>query len=167
MKYDINIPRLLEEPTIIKIGDTSYVKVCFYEKRNTKYYDVILNIDNKETFLGRFVKEFYKIKIKQKDGRILIYNDRINASKKSYEIIKVLGLYDILDDVFYSCTEEEALNLFDNKLETNFLENKNNLIVRSDVEKRKRFNESEEPVEKIEPVTSLEKQKIKIIKYDK
>ena len=167
MKYDINIPKLLEEPTIIEIGDASSIKVFYYEKRNTKYYDVILDANGKETFLGRYVREYNKVKAKYKDGRILIYNDIINASKREFEITKILALYDILDDVFYSCTEEEALNLFDNQLETNFLENKDNLIVRSDIEKRKRFNDSEEPVKKIECTLPDEKKKLKIIKYNK
>ena len=55
------------------------------------------------------------------------------------QITDVHTLYDIADDVCYSMNESELLNLFDSELDSSYLKNTNKLIVRSDVEKRRRL----------------------------
>ena len=49
------------------------------------------------------------------------YCDNVVNVNGQVEIIKVLSLYDILDDTFYSCTEKEALELFDKDVESKYL----------------------------------------------
>ena len=123
----------------IKINEKSFINIKLNEKRNNKFFDVIFNLNGKEIFLGRFAKDFNIINAKYKDGKILIYYENFNQNKHCMTINKVLSLYDILDDTFYSCTEIEALNIFDSSIDSSYLKQPENLIHRSDVEKSKRL----------------------------
>lgn len=136
---NINVPKQIGNPEVLEIGENIYVSTTLYEKRGNRFYDVSFINKDKEFFIGRFDKEDSSIKIDYKDGKILIYLDSFNRECEKMVITKVLSLYDILDDVTYACTEEEALKLFDSNMDANYLKNKNNIIVRSDVEKRNRL----------------------------
>ena len=139
MNNDINIPKLLYPIEVMNIGDNIKLEIGLYEKRKNKFYDVILRINNSEFFLGRFNKTYNTVKAKYNDGKILIYTPEFNDNTKSMQIIEVLSLYEILDDTFYSCTQEEALNIFDNSIDSSYLKNKNKPIYRMDIEKNKRL----------------------------
>lgn len=127
-------------PDIYQINKTSYVGVQLREKRGNKFFDVLLINNDKEIFLARIRKELYNLKILVNNNKILIYSDEFDSINKKMQIIKVYSLYDIEDDIFYSCKEIEALNIFDDTIDNNYLINKNNNIARSDIEKKKRLN---------------------------
>ena len=134
-----NEPKLLGPIETIKISENLTIKKGLYEKRGNAFYDISIVLLDKEIFIGRFPKDFNDIKIKYKDGKILVYYDELNEEYEKKIIIKVFSLYDIIDDVFYSCTEEEALTKFDDNIDTSYLKNRNNYIYRSDIEKTKRL----------------------------
>lgn len=136
---NINVPKQIGSPEVLEIGENIYVSTTLYEKRGNRFYDVSFINKDKEFFIGRFDKEDSAIKIDYKDGKILIYLNSFNRECEKMVITKVLSLYDILDDTTYACTEEEALKLFDNNIDTKYLQNKDNLIIRRDVEKRNRL----------------------------
>lgn len=136
-ELNINIPRLLGPVDEIKIGESATIEKGLYEKRGNQFYDIKLKLQDKEIFLGRFNKTFDRINTKYKDGKILIFNEKfINDGMK---IVIVLSLYDIADDIFYSCTEEEAIQIFDPSIDCSNLKNKNRNILRTDIEKLKRI----------------------------
>lgn len=137
--FDINIPKQLDNSDILKISDKAYVSSTLYEKRGNKFYDVVFVNNEKEYFIGRFINKEQPIKIGYNNGKILIYLDSFNNEIKKMVITKVISLYDILNDITYACTEEEALNLFDESISTEHLKNKDSLIIRNDVEKRNRL----------------------------
>lgn len=123
----------------VKINENTNINITLNEKRNNKFFDVVLNLKNKEIFLGRFIKEFNKISAKYNEGKILIFCDEFDQKDRRMKISEVLSLYEVVDDTFYSCTEIEALNIFDNSLDTSFLKKPHNPIHRSDIEKNKRL----------------------------
>ena len=139
MNYDINKPKLVHSKDIIKISDKVSIEIGLYTKRGSSFYDVVLKNNSKEIFLGRFPKMYDTVKAKYNDGKILIFNDRFDEEAKTVKIIKVHSLYDILDDTFLSCTEEEAITMFDSTLDTSGLISSQNMIYRSDIEKVRRF----------------------------
>jgi len=121
------------------IGEEAKIVIKTYQKRNNVFQDVVLQLGNREIFLGRFPKDEKKLIVKYSDGKILLaYKSQINELE-GMKIIKVLSLYEILDDTFYSCTEKEALNIFDSSLDDSFLEEENSLMHRADIEKKKRL----------------------------
>ena len=131
--------KLLSLVETIKISENAFINVSLYQKRNSVFYDVVLNLNGKEIFLGRVPQSEKKLIVKYKDGKILLaYKSHINDDE-GMKIIKVLSLYEIVDDTFYSCTEKEALNIFDSSLDDSFLEEENSLIHRTDLEKKKRL----------------------------
>ena len=69
---DINTPKLLYPKDIIKIGENAQISIGTYEKRRDVFQDVILELNNKEIFLGRFNKDENQLIVKYKDGKILI-----------------------------------------------------------------------------------------------
>ncbi len=126
---------------IYKINDKNYIQVKLLEKRGNKYYDVIFVNGDKEKFLGRFAKGFDLLKVSYKDGKILVYYDEFFREEgiNQMKVKKVLSLYDILDDVFYACSEKEALTMFDKSLSTDKLISEDNKLIRVDTEKKKRI----------------------------
>lgn len=136
-ELNINIPRLLGPVDEIKIGENAVIEKGLYEKRGNKFYDIKIKLQDKEIFLGRFNKTFDRISVKYKDGKILICNEEFK--KDSMKIVDVLSLYDILDDTFYSCTEEEAIKIFNPNIDYSNLKNKKRNISRADIEKLKRI----------------------------
>ncbi len=136
---DINTPKLLYPKDIIKIGENAQINIGTYEKRRDVFQDVILELNNKEIFLGRFNKDENKLIVKYKDGKILIGYQEFKKETEDMRIIKVLSLYEMLDDTFISCTEKEALNMFDPNIDDSYLKNKDSLIHRADIEKKIRL----------------------------
>ena len=131
--------KLLSLVETIKISENAFINVSLYQKRNAVFYDVVLNLNGKEIFLGRVSQSEKKLIVKYKDGKILLaYKSHINDDE-GMKIIKVLSLYEIVDDTFYSCTEKEALNIFDSSLDDSFLKEENSLMHRADIEKKKRL----------------------------
>lgn len=135
MNYNINEPKLLYSKDIIKISDSAFIEVGLYEKRKDVFYNVTLKLGSEEIFIGKFPKIYDSLEVKYKDGKILVYTNKFDSKAKAMKIIKVYSLYEISDDIFYSCTEEEALNIFDKNIDSSYLKNKDNLIYRTDVEK--------------------------------
>ena len=136
---NINIPKLVQSKEIIEIGKNLTIEKGLYEKRGSRFYDIILKNNDKEIFFGRFLKENNDIYIDYTDGKILISQKKYDNENKIFNIIKVMSLYEIIDNTFYSCTEEEALQIFDSTIDTSNLINGNNSIVRTDVEKLRRL----------------------------
>ena len=131
--------KLLNIVETITIGENAFINISLYQKRNDVFYDVVFNLNGKEIFLGRVPQSEKKLIVKYKDGKILLaYKGHINEIE-GMKIIKVLSLYEILDDTFYSCTEKEALNIFDSSLDDSFLKEENSLMHRADIEKKKRL----------------------------
>jgi len=139
MDYDRNKEKLIYTVSKIKISEDAFIEIKEYEKRGTRFHDVIFKLKEKEIFLGRFIKIYNTVKANYKDGKILLYHEEYNEKNKEMNIIKVLSLYNILDDIFYSCSEVEALNIFDPLLDSSGLKTPDYLIYRSDLEKRKRL----------------------------
>lgn len=127
------------KPEIIRINDKNFISIYEYKKDLNILFDVIFNNDGKEIFIGRFIKEFNNIRAKYHNGKILVYETSFIKKIKENHITKVYALYDIVDDTFYSVTEEEALVLFDLNLCTKHLKNKDNSLIRTDLEKMKRL----------------------------
>ena len=136
---NINIPKLIGSKDILKIGNNLTVEKGLYEKRGNRFYDIVLKTNEEVIFLGRFNKEQNSIDIEYKDGKILICQRKFDNDNQVFKVIKVLSLYEILDQTFYSCTEREALNIFDPSIDTSNLINGDNSIVRTDVEKLRRI----------------------------
>lgn len=142
MLTDINIKKTMEPPEIYDISRNLSIKiqnVQVLDKIMYKYSDVILiNKElEKEAFIGRFIEPISKVKVSYNNGKILVYHDEYNSEIRCDVITCVLSLYDILDDFSYSCTEKEALNIFDDNLTTDYLQDKNSSIVKSDLERKK------------------------------
>lgn len=133
-----NEKKLIGTPNKININSTNYISIGEFQKRNSEFYEVIYNNNGKEIFLGRFVKEYEKLNVSYNNGKILIFMEN-RLKNNIFAITKVLALYEILDDTFYSVSEEEALKIFDPNLNSQFLKHKNNLIAREDLEKRQKL----------------------------
>jgi len=127
------------QPEIIKINDKNYISIYEYRKDLNILFDIIFNNNGKEIFIGRFIKELNNIRAKYNNGKILVYETSFIKNIKENHITKVYALYDIVDDTFYSVTEEEALVLFDLNLCTKHLKNKDKSLIRTDLEKMKRL----------------------------
>lgn len=127
--------RQLCPPEIIKISDNSYISLYTFKDRMNIVYYVTLNIKDEEKLLGKFIEDCDFTRVKYKDGKILIYSEVQDLDTSKFNIEKIHSLYDIADDTFYSCTEEEAINMFDDSLDSSHLKNKDNYIHRSDREK--------------------------------
>ena len=138
MNYNIHKEIQIDNPQIIKINDSSMIEIGQYRKLNDIYYTVVLKLKNKEIFLGKFSKDYSGFKVQYNNGKILIYTDIFDRESYSFKINRVLSLYEILDDLFYSCTELEALEIFDPTIDKSFLKNKDRSIFRNDSEKKRR-----------------------------
>ena len=134
-----NEEKIKYEPQIINIDEKNYIKKIILEKRGNEFTDVIFNNCGIEKFIGRYNNDIQNIKVLYNNGRVLVYSDKYIKEKNGVQITNVYTLYDILDDVCYSMTEEDLLKTFDPTLDSSYLKNSNKLIIRSDVEKRHRL----------------------------
>ena len=135
---NINTPKLLQPLDVIKLGQDVKVSKGLYKLRENEFYDVVLTLKDKEIFIGRFNKTYDMFSVKYNNGKILSCYEDFDRDSAKMQIFEVLSLYEVVDDTFYSCTEEEALTMFDPNIDTSYLRNKNNPIYRTDTEKRKR-----------------------------
>ena len=99
---DINTPKLLCPKDVMKIGESAQITIGTYQKRINVYQDVVLELNDKEIFLGRFVTEEDKLVVRYKDGKILIGREK--QENNVTKMTKVLTLYEVVDDMFYSCS---------------------------------------------------------------
>lgn len=130
-------PKLLNEPVVLKIGKNASVVKSHYSYRLDDYYDITFKTGDNEVFIGRFLNVYDgMINAEYNDGKIMV--DVKEFNDKELVITKILSLYDIVDDMFYACTENEALKQFDSNLDNKHLKNPNNMICRQDTEKRRR-----------------------------
>lgn len=124
---------------INRINDKNFINTQLYRKKTYSFYDVILNKNGKEVFIGRFDKENDFIQTKYNNGKILVYYDKFDNSTGKLQVIEVLALFDMLDELVYACTEEEALSIFDKNIDTSYLKNPDRNIRKSDIERKKRI----------------------------
>lgn len=129
----------VEDAIVYNINENNYIKTQISEVRGRNFYDVTFVSNGKEAFLGRFFQDENMLHIAYNDGKILIYYSEYDNIEKKTFISEVLVLYEIIDDTIYSCTQEEALEIFDKTFDTSHLTNKTEKICRSDVEKKKRL----------------------------
>lgn len=129
---DINEPKPIGDPDIITIDKNLIIEIQNYKKRGEKYCDVTLinSLTDDEKIIGRFMEPISRIKVLYNDGKLLIYNDKFNNDEKKDVITKVLALYNIIDDVVYSESQEEMLNIFDENINSSYLEDKNKQITK-------------------------------------
>lgn len=120
----------------IIIDDNNYISVQLFEKQRIKYYEVTFINNEKQIFLGKFYKEDYLFNVSYKNGKILIHNDEFDHGLAQMQIKEVLALYDIIDDIFYYCTEENAVKIFDETIDSSNIKRKNNKLLRSSVKRR-------------------------------
>ena len=136
MNYDINQPTKIDKKTI-QIGNNSNIIVNEYRKRGTCFYEVIFNNNGSEKFIGRYPRNNNLFEVEYLNGKILVFEEQYIESEKSVMPTNVYDLYDILDDCYYTETQEQAIKLFSNDMNTNFLINKDQLTIRNDIEKKK------------------------------
>ena len=134
-----NEEKIQGEPLKIKIDNNNFIKKTDIEKRGNIFADVVFNNNGKEVFIGRYNNDCQNIKVLYNNGKILVYSNKFIKEKNAMHITAVHTLYDLLDDVCYSMSEEELLKTFDSTLDASYLNKSNKLIVRSDVEKRHRL----------------------------
>lgn len=139
MNNDKYAEKLIGKPRIVKLSENVFIEIKRIKITINEFEDVILHNNNREIFLGRFGTYFDLLEAEYKDGKIMIYRSKINFQTKEKEITKILTLYEILDDTFYSVTEKEAMELFDQSMNSSFLGKPNESICRSDVEKKQRY----------------------------
>jgi len=132
MDINFSYPTITGKEKNININEKTFIKIKNYKKGASEYSIVTLHFNDKIVFIGKFSEEFDNLNAKYKDGRVLVYFG-------NGEVKKVLSLYEMVDDTFYSCTEEEALNIFDNTLDNSHIQNNNQLICRADSEKTRRL----------------------------
>lgn len=136
MLNDSKYEKKLKSPlNIIKINTNNYIVIGEYETKGNDFFDVIFFNNGKEIFLGRFNGDLKKINAQYNNEKIIIYNEEKLESNECV-ITNVLSMYNIIDDTFYSVSEEEAIKLFDSNINSLHLKNKNNLINRSDIRKK-------------------------------
>ena len=96
--------------SLLRYGGSDYAEVYIcYKNNNYKRKICSLNIINDWP------------RAKYNDGKLLIYNGIYNREINDYDVLNVYKLYNIEDDVFYSVTESDALELFDHNMSTNNL----------------------------------------------
>lgn len=135
--YDLNHEKILFIDNFQIGKDVIIRKEEIYKKRN-KYYNVKLITNDSEIFIGKYNKTDDMFCVDYKNGKILISYKDFNMEQRQLTIVDVLSLYEILDDTFYSCTQAEALEQFDESLDCSYLRKKDSLIFRSDIEKKRR-----------------------------
>lgn len=149
----------IKKPRIIfsdikEITDNNYISINLYEMNRKNYYEVIYHYFNKEVFFGKYYKTDFLLDVSYKNGKILVFTKEYNRENYKMEIAEVLALYNIDDDMFYYCTEEEAIKIFDENLNTLYLKNKNRKVLVSHIKKRT-----------LDPVINIDKNKQKPTKF--
>ena len=132
----------LFNPKIIEISEESFISIQLYEFRSNKFYDVILYNNGIKQFVGRFDEKDSIFEVAYNNGKILVYYSEFDEQSKKMCVSEIAQLYDISDDTVYACTEELALKLFDDNMDSQTLKNKDNSVIRIDKEKRKRLIKS-------------------------
>ena len=135
----IYTPKIISNNLVEKITENAKVLIKKYEVRKNYFEDVILEISGQEILLGRFDQDVNLLFAMYKDGKILIGHKTFIDEVKDMKIVEIDALYEMADDTFYSCTEEEALKLFDDNIDTSYLKHKDKYIYRSDIEKKSRL----------------------------
>lgn len=138
----ITKPKFLYIYEKIIIDSNKYINVKLYEKNRIKYYEVVLNNNENEVFLGKYYENDSIFMVSCNKGKILIHNNQYFDEKGKTQIIEVLSLYDISDDVFYYCTEQEAVKLFDENLDTSSLKRKDKKLLRFNNRRKINYNEN-------------------------
>lgn len=137
----ITKPIAIDRPKIVKINENNFVIAQLCKQKGNIFYDIIVKSNDQEIFIGRYnIQENCNVELKYKNNKILVCYMQISTISKKTEIVKVETLYDIEDDCFYNCTEEEALLLFDENLNGEYLKNKKHRILRLDSEKKKKLD---------------------------
>lgn len=139
LKDYVNTPIELGPSSICKINDKNFIVTQLYSQKGNKFYDVVLNKNGKSVFIGRFDKEYDFIQTKYNDGKILVFYDEFDKNSEKMQVVEVISLFDMLDELVYACTEEEALNMFDKNIDTSYLKNPDRNIRKSDIERKKRI----------------------------
>lgn len=139
IKINVKDTKKLNEETN-KINEKMYIKSTLYSKRGNEFYDISFVNDGVESFIGRYSRIDNKVEVFQNKDKILICNRKF--IEDGMKIVKVLGMYNILDNMLYYCTELEALELFDSNIDKKYLKNPENTICRLDIEKKRRNEES-------------------------
>ena len=116
------------KPRLIEINENSYIQQQEFIERGNHFYDIYLITSNKKIFLGRFYKTEDIFEVKYNEGKIVICYIKYIEKEKCVNVVKVVSLYDIVDDITYSSSEKEALNIFDNSLNSNYLKNPDKLL---------------------------------------
>lgn len=159
-------PIPIDRPKIIKINESDYIVAQLYKQKGNVFYDIVLKNNDEDHFIGRYnIIDNLIVDLKCKNKKILVSYIQFSTITKKTEIVKVETLYDLEDDCFYNCTEEEALLLFDKDLNSSHLKNKSHRILRSDSEKKKKLNLYKDY--NFNNSTMKEEQKTKIIKFPK
>lgn len=106
-----------------KIDNNTYIRVDEYIQYEQNYFDIILHKEEKEIIIGRYLKDFKNIMVAHKNNKILFYYaEYAHSDERIMNIVKIINLYNLEDDVFYSVTEKEALNLFDSSISDEYLQ---------------------------------------------
>lgn len=136
---DIYAPKLLFTNEVAKIGENAKILIKKYEIRKNYVEDVVLVYPDKEILLGRFDQDVNILFALYNDGKILVGHKDFKDDVKDMKVIEVDLLYDVADDTFYSCTEKEALSIFDKNIDSSYLKHEDKYIYRDDIEKKSRI----------------------------
>lgn len=125
--YDINMPKPINKPDIYTFEEGKYIEVQLYEKRGTRFYEIMFYNNGFEKYIGKFYEDIDQRRVKTlyKDNKILVYRESFKEETSQMEISSIDCLYNLEDDCIFACTEEEALNIFDVSKTTKFLDTKN------------------------------------------
>lgn len=111
-KTDANLAPEIKDRDEFIIDDNIKVIVELFCQYDVYFYDITLIKNNEEKFLGRYLKD-NKLRVAYNDNKLLIYYGLYNDETAKFDrVIKVINLYNVEDDMFYSVAEEEALKLF-------------------------------------------------------
>lgn len=135
--YDINECKPIPYSLTIKINDKDSVSIQEYEKRGNRFCDVTSKINGVVKFIGRYYKELDPISVAFRNGKVIVYSSRVNEKTGVLEVNKIYSLYNVEDDVMYSCNTNEAIQEFNSMLKFNI--KKEEMLHRSDVEKIRRY----------------------------
>ena len=126
----------LFDSTIYPIVEGKFIEIQLLKKRNEKYYEVIFHDEQNLMRFGKFSKDNNLLGVKYKNGKVLLYNENFNHEKRKMNIVEVLALYNIDDDIFYYCSEEEAIRMFDDTIDLTGLISPTKKILRTQIRKQ-------------------------------